>query len=133
MLKIVPNEPGETMEPCASALQGEQQAEPQPCIGAEPLEKTLKRMFWHTIDPAQPTVSPQSETKLSIERMCKYGEWLISALSEAERRLFLKYCEIEEDYLNDAREQAFIQGYCTAIQHMACCQKIMPDGGDRAG
>ena len=65
--------------------------------------------------------------------MCKYGEWLISTLSEAERRLFLKYCEIEEDYLNDAREQAFIQGYLTAIQHMARCQKIVPDGEDGAG
>ena len=34
--------------------------------------------------------------------------------------------------MNDAREQAFIQGYLTAIQHMARCQKIVPDGEDRA-
>ena len=104
MLKIVPNEPGETMAPSTTDFQGERLTEPQPRVGAEPLEKTLKRMFWHTIDPAQPTVSPQSEAQMSIDRMCKYGEWLISTLSEAERRLFLKYCEIEEDYLNDARE-----------------------------
>ena len=133
MLKIVPNEPGETMAPSMAGFQGERPTEPQPRVGAEPLEKTLKRMFWHTIDPAQPTVSPQSEAQMSIDRMCKYGEGLISTLSEAERRLCLKYCEIEEDYLNDAREQAFIQGYLTAIQHMARCQKIVPDGEDRAG
>lgn len=98
-----------------------------PQAGEETLQKTLKRMFWHAIDPAQPTVEPTGEAHMSVERMCKYGEWLISTLSDAERRLFLKYCEIEEDYLNDAREQAFIQGYLTAIQHMARCQKIEPD------
>ena len=81
MLKIVPNEPGETMAPSTTDFQGERLTEPQPRVGAEPLEKTLKRMFWHTIDPAQPTVSPQREAQMSIDRMCKYGEWLISTLS----------------------------------------------------
>ena len=52
MLKIVPNEPGETMAPSMAGFQGERPTEPQPRVGAEPLEKTLKRMFWHTIDPA---------------------------------------------------------------------------------
>lgn len=126
MLKIVPNEPQDTMVQSTSTPQ-----EPLPRVGAETLEKTLQRMFWQSVDPAQPTVSPQSEAQMSIERMCKYGEWLTSTLSEAEKRLFLKYCDMEEDYLNDAREQAFIQGYLTAIQQITRCQTLLPEGEDR--
>lgn len=126
MLTIVSKADSDTVpgQPAPGSA-GQQDSEPQ--AGEETLQKTLKRMFWHAVDPSQPTVEPTGETHMSVERMCKYGEWLISTLSDAERRLFLKYCEIEEDYLNDAREQAFIQGYLTAIQHMARCQKIEPD------
>ena len=70
MLKIVPNEPGETMAPSMADFQGERPTAAAARVGAEPLEKTLKRMFWHTIDPAQPTVSPQSEAQMSNQTVC---------------------------------------------------------------
>ena len=125
MLKLVPNE-GECLEP-ETEMQPEPQPEQATIEAGESLMDTLKRMFWQAIDPSQPTVEPSEETYMSVERMCKYGEWLISTLSDTERKLFLKYCEIEEDYLNDAREQAFVQGYLAAINHMARCQNWVPE------
>ncbi len=48
MLKIVPNEPGETDGAVYDGFQGERLTEATAArVGAEPLEKTLKRMFWH--------------------------------------------------------------------------------------
>ena len=125
LLKLVPNE-GECLEP-ETEMQPEPQPEQATIEAGESLMDTLKRMFWQAIDPSQPTVEPSEETHMSVERMCKYGEWLISTLSDTERKLFLKYCEIEEDYLNDAREQAFVQGYLAAINHMARCQNWVPE------